>query len=579
MLRFKARPRKDPTESPFLTPSQRRIMKAMRVAMEKVRRGAERNEGKLLDAILHGPPSRLDALVPEDPWYEAQAEMQEELRIELLAAGNRYGAMIPAVQKAKVNFRFDEARPEAAAWAAKEAGNMIVEVVEEQRALVRDLASRASMGEMTPRDAARGIRDTIGLTNQQAGWVENFRARQVADLQTQGLSAAEVARRADKATQRYHDRIHRYRSENIARTEILRASHEGRQQAWQQGLDEGYISPNSEKQWSANQDGRVCDECSFLDGITVPLSGTFPGGEPPLHPSCRCDVLLIPLQPTGIQELQGLSDAELDEQIAALTSGETPVPVAVAPQGQPAYSSAFATGARSFNDIDSGPRWGNEKFAKWQDTVEADNPSREALYDYTSENYKNYNSALRSGDLADSPDAFGIFRVGDILDTATVPEDVIAVRGITTGDLPADIKDLYDNLKPGSVIHDAGFSSTSLAPRPAIGGDVTLRIRVPAGTKGAYLGRLSKYRDMEQELLLQSGTTYRVVEVHEVSAFRKFVDVEVVNQEFGATSPPGSLAKAKRRPPTNSVISEDGELLRFGGKFIVDGADLVIVNP
>jgi len=143
MLRFKARPRKDPTESPFLTPSQRRIMKAMRVAMEKVRRGAERNEGKLLDAILHGPPSRLDALVPEDPWYEAQAEMQEELRIELLAAGNRYGAMIPAVQKAKVNFRFDEARPEAAAWAAKEAGNMIVEVVEEQRALVRDLASRA----------------------------------------------------------------------------------------------------------------------------------------------------------------------------------------------------------------------------------------------------------------------------------------------------------------------------------------------------------------------------------------------------------------------------------------------------
>jgi len=324
MLRFKARPRKDPTESPYLTSSQRRVMSALGSAMRDVRSSAEANEGQILDAILHGPPSRLLALVPEDPWYAAQETLEAELAAELLDAGRRYGKQVPAVQKATVNFVFDEARPEAAAWAAKEAGQLIVEVVEEQRTIVRGLAERASMGEMTPRDAARGIRDVIGLTNRQAGWVASYRSRQVAALEAQGLSPAQVASRADRLTQRYHDRIHRYRSENIARTEILTASHEGRRQAWQQGLDEGYIAPNSQKQWSANLDGRVCDECSALDGTVVPLDGPFPQGDPPLHPSCRCDVLLLPAQPQGVEELQGLTDAELDQQIRDLTGPAAP---------------------------------------------------------------------------------------------------------------------------------------------------------------------------------------------------------------------------------------------------------------
>lgn len=324
MLLFKARPRKDPTESPYLTNSQRRVIAALGSAMRDVRAAVEANEGQILDAILHGPPSRLLAVLPEEPWAEAQEVIQEELASELVAAGRRYGQQVPSVQKATVNFAFDEARPEAAAWAAKEAGQLIVEVVEEQRTIVRGLAQSASMGEMTPRDAARSIRDVIGLTNRQAGWVQNYRRRQVAALEAEGLSPAQVTERADRLTQRYHDRIHRYRSENIARTEILTASHEGRRQAWQQGLDEGYIAPNSQKQWSANLDGRVCDECSALDGTVVPLDGPFPQGDPPLHPSCRCDVLLLPAQPQGIEELQNLTDAELDQQIRDLAAPAAP---------------------------------------------------------------------------------------------------------------------------------------------------------------------------------------------------------------------------------------------------------------
>ena len=171
---------------------------------------------------------------------------------------------------------------------------MIVEVVEEQRGVVRDLASRASMGEFTPREAARQIRNVIGLTSEQSRWVENYRIRQVANLEAEGVSPFRISTIADRLTEQYHSRIHRYRSENIARTEILRASNEGREQAWQQALDQGFITTQSNKQWSANLDGRTCEKCEGMNGMIVPLTGTFPGGDPPLHPSCRCDVLLLP---------------------------------------------------------------------------------------------------------------------------------------------------------------------------------------------------------------------------------------------------------------------------------------------
>jgi len=600
MLRFKARPRKDPTESPFLTPSQRRIIAGLGTAMGKVRDAAIRNEGQILDAILHGPPSRLIDLVPETPWYEAQEEMQTELTAELLAAGQRYGAMIPPVQKAAVNFRFDESRPEAAGWAAKEAGNMIVEVVEEQRAVVRDLAARASMGEFTPREAARGIRDVIGLTSQQSGWVSNYRARQVAELRAQGLSPAQVAARADRLTDRYHARIHRYRSENIARTEILRASHEGRQQAWQQGLDQGYISPNSSKQWSANQDGRVCDECSFLDGLVVPLAGTFPGGEPPLHPSCRCDVLLVPLQPTGIDELQALTDAELDAQINDLLTGGSSALVAAAPDWQPAFNPTFATGARFFNDNVSGPQWGNAKYAKWQEKW-ADTPNGAAVYDYSTEfspsGYRNVNRRLRvEGYDPDFPDGVNtsIRQLGDALDDAVVPEDVIGIRGLTVDQLPDELQALFNDVQPGALIHDPGFMSISLADKPALGTDIYLRVRVPAGSRGAYLGRLSKYNDQEQELLLQSGSTLRVVSSTQQGG-RLYVDAEVVAQNLGARTPPAELMKQRLSylrfmaeqdavqkradAPLEPEFDENGVMNRMGQKLHSPITGIVIVPP
>lgn len=319
MLVFRARPRKDPTESPALTNSERRVMRILGEAMREVRAQVIRDEGKILDAVMHSGLDKIANLVTVEPWLEAQPALQEELLAELISGGQR--VKLPAMQKATMSFGFDATRPEAARWAEKEAGQLIVEVVEEQRQVVRGYVSSALMGEYTPQQVARGLRSTIGLTQQQAGWVENFRQRQIDQRMAAGRSFDQAFAESEKATQQYHDRIHKYRTETIARTEILRASAEGRKEAWQQGVEEGFIDPSWVKTWSTEQDARTCDECGPLDGETAPVLGDFPWGDPPLHPNCRCTLLLEEPKETT-NEFADLTDDELEELIMDLMDEE-----------------------------------------------------------------------------------------------------------------------------------------------------------------------------------------------------------------------------------------------------------------
>jgi SPP1 gp7 family putative phage head morphogenesis protein len=311
VLVFKARPRRDPARLPTLTNSERRMMRVLNQAMNEVRAQVIRDEGKLLDAIMHQSAEKIANMVTVEPWLAAQPTIEEELLGEVVSAGQR--VKLPAIRKATFTFGFDAERPEASRWAAKEAGSLIVEVVQEQVTVVRDYVSRASLGQFTPQQVARGLRDTIGLTNQQAGWVENFRQRQITDRMAAGRTFDQAVAESEKATNRYHDRIHKYRTETIARTEILRASNEGRKEGWQQGVQDGFIGADWVKVWSTEFDDRTCDECSPLDGETAPVLGDFPWGDPPLHPNCRCTLLLE--EPEQGEDFSALTDDELESLI------------------------------------------------------------------------------------------------------------------------------------------------------------------------------------------------------------------------------------------------------------------------
>lgn len=593
MLQFKQRT--PPTSREALTASQKRVARTMLDAIDASRDAVIRDEGKWIDALAHRSMDFIINMLDLDPWYEAQGKVQDELLAELIDAGRRTGSSFPKIQKATVSYRFDADRPEAAAWAAKEAGSLIVEVTQDQINIVRELVSSAQMGIYTPQQVARYVRDSIGITQRQAGWVRNFRDRTFNDQITAGKTFAEAMRATDNLTDRYAKRIHRYRAEMIARTEILRAANEGRNEAWRQGIEEGFINPGVKKYWSVEIDGRQCEECvavgdQYDEDNAIPITEQFPDGDPPLHPMCRCDVLLSDRVDPDIAQM---TDEQLDAEIDRLLSGDTsePVPKAVAPDGQPPFDDEFAEGARNFTDTTQGPEWGNREFAEWQNMI-LDNPDEAlAINEYSDEglelDYRTINSTLRAGEYGTTPDIDErIDWISNGLSRGSNTETVIGVRGLTRYSMPADVLETFNNVQPGSLIHDPGFMSVSLAPKPALGEDIYVRVKVPPGSQGGYLGRASALGNLEQEYLLQAGTTVRVQKVETLGTIT-YIDAEVVAQNPGSMTPPEDLINKARgyRGGMDNVSKETEEQPEprprnpRESKFVIPIDQLVIINP
>jgi len=186
--------------------------------------------------------------------------------------------------------RFDRTNPLAVAWARQRAAELVRQITEESRAAVRAIIVRATRGELTPRTAARLIRDVVGLTERGAIAV----ARRREDLGASGLSAARV----DAIVTRYVAELTRARALTIARTETIAASNEGQRQLWAQAQSAGLLGPNAERVWVVAPDrpdkAPPCPICTGLAGKTAPIGGTFLGGYsgPPAHPNCRCTTVL-----------------------------------------------------------------------------------------------------------------------------------------------------------------------------------------------------------------------------------------------------------------------------------------------
>lgn len=318
MLRFKARRRQSPALKPQgeLTASERRVIRMMDEAMQAVANQARSKLTQIADAVAHKPEAAVADLVTVDPWYEMQRELEAELLAEFLDAGSR--VQLPAIQKATLTFAFDRDRPESAAWARTESANLVREITEGQRQTIRDVIVFGQEQGLSPQDTARRIQQSVGLTSQQASWVSNFHSRQVSAGLASGMTLEQAMAAANGPTGRYQQQIHRYRAMTIARTEIMRANSQGRKAAWDQGLTGGWISPTSQKEWIAEDD--ACDICAEINGMHVGIQDDFPAGEPPAHPNCRCDVLLIP--DAVPEDLAELSDAELDSMIGDLLSDE-----------------------------------------------------------------------------------------------------------------------------------------------------------------------------------------------------------------------------------------------------------------
>lgn len=220
---------------------------------------------------------------------------------EQIVAGAMQGLYIPDSTTA-VNYVFDRVDPRVVQVARQRAGNLIVEITNEQRAAVRSIVVEALTGRYTVDQVAELVSNSIGLHSRWQRAVRSQYERTLANLIDGGMDPLDAERLAWESNGQYADRLLAARAEAIARTEILSAHNEGRWLGWEQAIADGLAPTNAMKRWMVrvpSKSDSPCDYCMPLADQVIPWNEMFIGdrGEevmmPPLHPNCVCTAVLV----------------------------------------------------------------------------------------------------------------------------------------------------------------------------------------------------------------------------------------------------------------------------------------------
>lgn len=292
----------------LLAVQERAIREAFLAAFDRVAASVDRRA--VLAALEAGNAvAALDLLQVRT---DLLAPLAEAIRGAYVAGGSMIGAGIPP-SRAVVGF--DGRHPRAERWVRDNAAALVTEIAADQRAAIRAVllgqleAGRNPraiitnlVGRVTPQGRQGGI---IGLTSQQAGWVENARQQLEAldpgyfqrarrDARFDGL-----VRRAirdgqplsrldmDRITRRYQERLLAYRAEVVSRTESISALRAGRHEGIEQGIESGAFRRDQVRvRWSATMDARTRDTHQAMNGQEVKMGAafTFPSGAQALFP-------------------------------------------------------------------------------------------------------------------------------------------------------------------------------------------------------------------------------------------------------------------------------------------------------
>lgn len=236
----------------------------------------------LESALSAGDLAKAEAAVPWDLLEEARHEIRPELKKALDGAA---GVAARLLEPHGVTVALSQTNTAAVEWARSHSADLVKAISDTSRQAVRGIIVNSFEEGITARNAARLIRDQVGLLPQHARAVEKYRM----ELLKKGFSAAEAERKAG----RYAQKLIRYRAGNIARTESIRATSRGQRFLWDQAVQDGeLVASEWERVWITSPTENTCEICIGLNGTRAPLQGgTFPGGyeEPPdPHPSCQC---------------------------------------------------------------------------------------------------------------------------------------------------------------------------------------------------------------------------------------------------------------------------------------------------
>jgi hypothetical protein len=263
------------------------------------------------------------------------------LRNEIVAAygagGSAVADTIPAARGADgalIKVLFDIRSPRAEAWARDKSSTLVTEIVEDQRAMIRENMRAGLEAGRNPRDTALDLvgridprmkkrtGGVIGLTSTQEKWQRNYAAELASSdpaelrnalgrgLRDKRFDAAVLKAIRDgkpipaetraKMVAAYRNRSLKFRADTISRTETIRALGASKVEAYEQAIDKGQVReqdllkiPHSAGDERVRHNHR---EVERLNRKGVPWRQAYqvpPGMAPQMHApydevQCRC---------------------------------------------------------------------------------------------------------------------------------------------------------------------------------------------------------------------------------------------------------------------------------------------------
>ena len=188
-----------------------------------------------------------------------------------------------------VDFQFNAKSRDAQRWAKRYAGTRITNLNTETKLAVRKIVTDSIRDGVPPRDAAKQIREMVGLNRPQGIALRRY---------VGGLSPSLTTAAKEKAGIKLKNKMIRRRAIMIARTEVIDSLSGGVEKSWQQAQGKGLLGKNAKKEWVTTPVG-ACAVCRALNGQIVPLAKNFesdlgPLARPTAHPNCRCGIAPVP---------------------------------------------------------------------------------------------------------------------------------------------------------------------------------------------------------------------------------------------------------------------------------------------
>lgn len=303
----------------------------------------------MIEALETGNVSAALDLLSNDVFQAQLQPVKENLENAVFAGGALAAANV--ARFTATGFIFERLNPRLIDWLNEYSFDLIRQIGETTREGIRDALVAGMQSGEGAIATARKVRPLIGLTKRQGAAVGAFRkeletfhtrssakgwnlggkisranGRQVFAIDADGNPIDGIVERRlrdfrfdgslkramasgkpltpsqiDKMVAAYARKYRRYRSEMIARTEAIRTTNVGVQDAWRQAIEDGKIDESTVvRRWIVTKDERLCPICSPIpslnkEGVGMGEAFATPAGPvmlPPVHPACRCTVFI-----------------------------------------------------------------------------------------------------------------------------------------------------------------------------------------------------------------------------------------------------------------------------------------------